>query len=169
MVGAVISEKITCPPGHGTGHFKSGGEMGKIKKGGFYWERELYQSDAFLSLTKNAMKIIIAFLDNRKAIKNNSRKGKRKKYEFSNLDNLKLPYALFEKTYKISRSNIPKALDDLLEKGFLKIIYRGGCCQHDGSRYALSDNYLLWRPGVKPFETRPKRVRKGYQGRNLRK
>ncbi len=47
MVGAVTSEKITCPPGHVTDHFKAGGEMGKIKKGGFYWERELYQSDAF--------------------------------------------------------------------------------------------------------------------------
>jgi len=169
MVGAAISEKITCPPGHVTGHFKSGGEMGKIKKGGFYWERELYQSDAFLSLSKNAMKILIAFLDNRKAIKNNSRKNKRKKYVFSNLDNLKLPYALFEKTYKVSRSNIPKALDDLLAKGFLKIVYRGGCCQHDGSRYALSDNYLLWRPGIKPFEIRHRGNRKGYQGRNLRK
>jgi len=108
-------------------------------------------------------------LDNRKAIKNNSRKNKRKKYVFSNLDNLKLPYALFEKTYKVSRSNIPKALDDLLAKGFLKIVYRGGCCQHDGSRYALSDNYLLWRPGIKPFEIRHRGNRKGYQGRNLRK
>ena len=142
MVGAVFSEKITCPPGHVTGHFKSGGEMANIKKGGFYWERELYQSDAFLSLSKNAMKILIAFLDNRKVNKNNSKKGKRKTYVFTNLENLKLPYALFEKTYKVSRSNIPKALDDLLEKGFLKIVYRGGCCQHDGSRYALSDNYL---------------------------
>ena len=141
----------------------------KYKAGGFYWERELYQSDAFLSLTKNAMKILIAFMDNRKRLKNNSPKGKKKEYVFYNLDNLKLPYALFEKTYKVSRSNIPKALDDLLIKGFLKIVYRGGCCQHDGSRYALSDNYLLWRQGIKPFEIRHRRNRKGYQGRNLRK
>ncbi len=143
--------------------------MANIKKGGFYWGRELYQSAAFLSLNKNAMKILIAFMDNRKVIKNNSPKGKRKKYEFSNLDNLKLPYALFEKTYGVSRSNIPKALDDLLAKGFLKIVYRGGTCRHDGSVYALSDNFLLWKPGAKPFEIRDKGNRKGYQGQNLRK
>ena len=38
----------------------------KIKHGGFYWERELYQSAAFLSLSKNAMKVLIAILDSRK-------------------------------------------------------------------------------------------------------
>lgn len=143
--------------------------MKKYKPGGFYWERELYQSEAFLSLNKNAIKILIAFLDNRRAMKNNSKTGKRKKYVFYNLDNLKLSYALFEKTYKVSRSNIPKAIDDLCAKGFLKIVYRGGSCQHDASIYALSDNFLLWSPGVKPFETRLKGNRKGYQGRNLRK
>jgi len=143
--------------------------MEKIKKGGFYWERELYQSKAFLSLNKNAIKILIAFMDNRKAIENKSKKGKRKKYTFCNLDNLKLPYGLFNKTYKVSLSNIPKALDELLAKGFLKIVYRGGTCQHDASIYALSDNYLLWVPGAKPFETRLKGNRKGYQGQNLRK
>jgi len=143
--------------------------MNKNKPGGFYWERELFQSEAFLSLNKNAIKILIAFMDNRKVRKNNSRKGKRKKYEFTNLNNLKLSYALFEKTYRVSRSNIPKAIDDLCAKGFLKIVYRGGSCQHDASVYALSDNYLLWRPGVKPFETRLKGNRKGYQGPNLRK
>ena len=38
----------------------------KFKRGGFYWERELYQSDAFLSLNKNAIKVLIAVLDSRK-------------------------------------------------------------------------------------------------------
>lgn len=147
----------------------SRGIMRKYKPGGFYWERELYQSKAFLSLNKNAIKILICFLDNRKTGKNNSQKRKPKKPVFINLNNLKLSYALFEKTYKVSRSKIPPALDELLEKGFLKIVYRGGTCQHDASIYALSDNYLLWEPGVKPFETRLKGNRKGYQGRNLRK
>ena len=36
-----------------------------IKHGGTFIERELYQSDAFLSLGKNAMKVLIALLDNR--------------------------------------------------------------------------------------------------------
>jgi hypothetical protein len=40
--------------------------MKKVKKGGIYIDRELYQSDAFLSLKKNAMKVLIALLDNRK-------------------------------------------------------------------------------------------------------
>lgn len=142
----------------------------KYKAGGFYWERELYQSDAFLSLSKNAMKILIALMDNRKQENNRqakTKKGIKRKPKFVNLNSLEIPYGLLVKTYKMSRGTIPRAFDELLAKGFLKISYHGGCFKHDKNKYALSDNYLLWRPGTTPFEIRPKRERRGYQGRGL--
>jgi len=143
----------------------------KYKAGGFYWERELYQSEAFLSLKKNSMKVLIALLDSRQREKPSearTKKGKKRKPKFVNLDCLEVPYGTLEKVYKIPGRRIPDAIDELLAKGFIQITYRGGAMKHDKSKYALVDNYLLWHPGSAPLATRPKRERRGYQGRNLR-
>lgn len=144
--------------------------MAKYKKGGFFCERELYQSEAFLSLNKNAIKVLIALLDNRMRESQSQakdKKGNKRKAKFINLDRLKIPYGTLEKVYKINRSSIPKAIDELLAKGFIKISYHGGACKHDMSTYAWSDNYLFWSLHTAPFETRPKREKHGYQGRKI--
>ena len=144
--------------------------MGKSKSGGIYIERELYQSDAFLSLGKNAMKVLIAILDNRKRESKKfakDKKGNRREPQFINLDSLEIPYGTLEKVYRINRSSIPAAIDELLAKGFISLAYHGGACKHDKNKYALSDNYLLWRKGAAPFEIRPKREKHGYQGRRI--
>lgn len=140
----------------------------KYKPGGIYIERDLYQSEAFLSLGKNAIKILFALLDNRiREPAARDKKGSKRKPRFINLDRLVIPYGMLEKKYKISRSNIPAAIDELLAKGFIKISYHGGACKHDQSKYALSNNYSFWTPHTEPFEIRPKRERHGYQGRKL--
>ena len=144
--------------------------MKRYKAGGFYWERELYQSDAFLSLGKNSIRVLIALLDNRQREtpkQAKDRKGRKRKQQFINLDRLEIPYGTLEKVYKINRSSIPSAIDELLAKGFIKISHHGGRYKHDKSKYEWSNNYLLWRPGTQPFETRPKREKHGYQGRSL--
>ncbi len=142
----------------------------KYKPGGFYWGRELYQSDAFLSMGKNSRMVVIALLDNRQREKPSEakdRKGNKRKPIFTNLDCLEVPYGTLEKVYKINRSSIPSAFDELLAKGFIKISYHGGACKHDKNKYALSDDYLLWTPESAPFEVRPKREKHGYQGRRI--
>ena len=144
--------------------------MKKYKPGGFFVERELYQSEAFLSLGKNAIKALIALLDNRQRETQGqarTKKGNKRKPRFINLDRLEIPYNTLEKVYKINRSSIPGAIDQLLTKGFIKISHHGGACKHDKTRYAWSDNYLLWTQQTAPFETRAKRIRRGYQGRRL--
>jgi len=128
----------------------------KYKAGGFYWERELYQSDAFLSLGKNSIKVLIALLDNRQREKPSDakdKKGNKRKPKFINLDRLEVPYGTLEKVYIINRSSIPAAFDELLAKGFIKISYHGGAYKHDKNKYA--------------FEVRPKREKHGYQGRRI--
>ncbi len=142
----------------------------KYKHGGFYWERDLYQSDAFSSLGKNSIKVLIALLDNRQREKSSmakDKKGNKRKPQFINLDRLEIPYGTLEKVYKINRSSIPRAIDELLAKGFIEISYHGGACRHDKSQYALSDKYLLWTAGASPFATRQRREKHGYQGRRL--
>jgi len=121
----------------------------KYKAGGFYWERELYQSEAFLSLGKNSIKVLIALMDNRQREKPSEakdKKGRKRKPKFINLDRLEVPYGTLEKVYKINRSSIPSAFDELLAKGFIKISYHGGAYKHDKNKYAWSDDYLLWTP-----------------------
>jgi hypothetical protein len=140
----------------------------KYKPGGFYWERELYQSDAFLSLNKNAMKVLIAILDSRQRESKDQakdKKGRQRKPKFINLDRLIVPYGLIEKIYHVPHGRIPPAFDELFAKGFLKIVYHGGRSKHDTNRYAWSDNYLLWTPNTAPFEVRPRREKHGYQGK----
>ncbi len=144
--------------------------MKKVKKGGIFIERELYQSEAFLSLNKNAIKILLALLNNRKREPQREakdKKGRKRKPRFINLDCLEIPYGTLEKVYKINRSSIPNAIDELLAKGFIKISYHGGACKHDKSKYEWSDNYLFWTPHTAPFEIRPRRERHGYQGKRI--
>jgi len=143
----------------------------KIKKGGIFFERELYQSKAFLALNKNAMKFVIALLDARKREPQHQakdKKGRKQKPKFINLHCLELTYGVLEKVYGIPRSSIPRAISDAMEKGFCTINYRGGSCRHDKTQYAWSDNYVLWGPDTKPFATRLKEVEhRGYQGKML--
>jgi hypothetical protein len=84
----------------------------KAKAGGTFIEREAYQSRAFNSLSKNGMKVMIAFWDQRIF-----KKIKGKKSQCINADHLKLPYGLLQRTYGIPRGRIPKAIDELLANG----------------------------------------------------
>jgi hypothetical protein len=138
----------------------------KPKSGGFFFEREKYQSPAFLSLTKNAMKALIALLDGRD-MKNVSPKGQKKNFKCMNPDNLRLPYGLLEKTYRIPRGKIPGAIDELMAKGFMERRHAGGEKKHDMATYALSEKWRFWVPGGKPFQVRGPRENHGYQGRLL--
>ena len=92
----------------------------KYKHGGFYWERDLYQSDAYTSLGKNSMLVLIALLDNRQREKPGrakDKKGNKRIPQFINLDRLEIPYGTLEKVYKINRSSIPGSIDELLGNG----------------------------------------------------
>jgi hypothetical protein len=116
--------------------------------------------------------VLIALLDERireTPGQAKDKKGRKRKPKFVNLDCLEVPYGTLEKVYKIPERRISGAIDELLSKGFIRITHHGGNIKHDKSKYALVDDYLLWRPGSAPFAIRPKRERRGYQGRNLKK
>jgi len=51
--------------------------MKKLKKGGFYWKRNVFQSEIFLSLTRNSIKILNVLFDAR--IRENQSQVKDKK------------------------------------------------------------------------------------------
>ena len=142
--------------------------MAKYKNGGIFIERELYLSEAFNSLGKVALRVLIAFLDKR--VRENSgkardKKGNKRKPKFNNLDKIYLTYGELEKKYWILPQSATRAIDELLAKGFIEIKHKGGAYKHDKTRYALVNKWMLWRKGNSPFSERKKdAVHRGYQG-----
>jgi hypothetical protein len=142
----------------------------KAKYGWMKFEREMYQHPTFLSLGKNAFKALIAFLDARRFEKlpdKMSRIKRRGKPVCVNEDNLRIPYGLLEKTYRIPRGRIPAAIDELMTKGFIERKYAGGAAKHDMAIYALSEKWRLPGSEKAPYQARKLRQHHGYQGRPL--
>ena len=141
----------------------------KHSNGGIYIERYLYQSKAFLSLGRNAIKLLFALWDVRirepkKMAKD--RKGVSRKPGYINLDRLEAPYPTLIKKYYMNNQGITNAIDELLAKGFIKISHNGGMGEHDKSRYELTEDYLQWNPG-NIFNRRERDIRRGFQGQCL--
>ncbi len=105
-------------------------EAGKCSEG-FYFERDLYRSPAFLSLGKNSVKALIAFLD---TIPGNGG------------GELSIPHNFLEDIYKIPRSGISRAIGELQQKKFLKLVHHGGRGKGDRNFYCLSEDYKFWTP-----------------------
>jgi hypothetical protein len=96
---------------------------------GIYLESELYRSDAFLSLGKNSIKVFIAFLE---ALSNNGSKE------------LSISFSDLEEVCKTCRSSISGAVSELQNKGFIRIIHKGGSGKGDRNLYSLSGDYKNW-------------------------
>lgn len=139
------------------------------KKGGFFWDRELYQSPAFLNLHKNAIIMLVALMDVRvreSSSQAKDKKGNRRKPEFVNLSRLEMPYTTLQKKYGMHQHGIVRAIDKLLANGFIKIPHYGGLGEHDKTKYALIDDYLKWEPGT-VLRKRIRDIRIGYQKKYL--
>lgn len=140
----------------------------KQNSGGIYFERKMYQSKAFCSLTKNGMKFLFAVLDQRQrnpAFKKSVKKGFRAE-RFVDLDKIEVPYETAHKKYGIPVTKVSTAIDDCMAKGFIDITHQGGKGEHDKSTYALLEDYLTWEPG-QVIRKRPKDARRGYRGKRL--
>ena len=120
-------------------------------KPGTWIEREMAMSRAFLHLRGFAPQLLILFLSKRHI--------KRTTKECTNLSDLTMTYAELENIHNrgfmghalpkdgISRPRIIRALDELLAKGFIEIVRRGGAYKQDKSVYGLTEGWRTWRPG----------------------
>jgi len=127
---------------------------------GTWFEREMFESKAYLSLRGFAPQLLVLFLSKRQ-FKNHGRKGKEKKI-CVNCDSLRFTFIEAKKKFGITISRFIRAIDELLAKGFITIIHQGGGYKQDQSIYALSDKWMLWQPNI-VFETRKKEsVQRGF-------
>ena len=127
---------------------------------GTWIEREMFESEAYLSLTGFAPQLLILILAKRQ-FRTEGRKGKQKRV-CVNCDSLNVTYVEFKRKYGITQPKMLRARDQLLKKGFLSTVHPGGMYRQDKAVYALSTNWVRWVPGM-VFETRKKEcVERGF-------
>lgn len=168
-VGAGIGTPVKrwcCHPFSITDQIQHKGTMKERKEpsGGIYFERKVFRSTAYISLSKNARMVLLAMLDARQtnpAFKKKVRKGFRAE-RYIDLDKISMTYKQLTRDYGIPSQSIPRALDDLLARGFIEIKHRGGAGEHDKSIYALIEDYHRWESG-KVFRQRPIGAHRGFQ------
>lgn len=160
--------------------------MAKFKKGkaksGTWFSAEMANSQAFWALSGTASAMLMRFLMFRDIGKN---------HICTNCDDLTMTYksleglfgdqivpgedgkrqyddngVLITKPMGIARSTIMRGFDDLLAKGFIKVIFRGGKIEHDKNIYGLVEDWKFWEKG-KVFRVREKGNASGYN--SLRK
>lgn len=133
--------------------------MSKHKfRAGTWIEREMFESKAYLSLTGFAPQLLVLFLSKRQFL-NHGRKGKERRV-CTNKNNITMTYIELKEKYNATKPRAIRAIDQLLEKGFICIVNPGGGYKQDKAIYSLSDNWILWHKGS-VFERREKKYR-GY-------
>jgi hypothetical protein len=148
--------------------------MRAIDKNGFgkgtFVETDMFLSKAFITLGKRgtapvtswaSQSILMMLLGKRSMRKTTDKKGSNKQYRPVNGNELSLTYKELE-SRGINQKSATRGFDELLAKGFITIVDKGGCFEKHKAVYGLSNKYNLWRPGT-VFETRKRDVHRGYQ------
>ena len=105
-------------------------------------ESGLVSSKAFLCLTGAATHIYLLFLK-RRQMKKSGRKGK-ERWVISNNGEIVFPYAEAKEKFGITPPRFQRALDQLVEHGFIDIVHSGGGMVKDISKYSISERWLSY-------------------------
>ena len=103
-------------------------------------DADLVLSRAFLNLTGAAPHVYLLFLRRRRLVKL-GRTGK-ERWVIGNNGEIVFPYAEAENKFGITRPRFQRALDQLVEHGFIDIVHPGGGMTKDISKYSISDRWL---------------------------
>ena len=100
-------------------------------------EKDVLRSKAFKQLPGTAIQVLMWFYLKRR-LKNIGRRGK-EKWIITNNGEIIFSYAEAEKKYELTRSRFSRALDELIDKGFIDIAHHGGGMMGDCTLYSISD------------------------------
>jgi hypothetical protein len=96
-----------------------------MAKGAFI-PKEILESKAYLALQGIASQVLGLFMLKRQFEKIPGAKREKNKKKCVNGGSLSLTYVEAEDKYGITQPRLTRAIDELLEKGFLTCTYRGG-------------------------------------------
>ena len=103
-------------------------------RGGFYYNNELYYSNAYRSLTKSARDLLHDFINELRWTIN---KKKRVYMNNSNSGGVSFTEIQFKERHGYVSATYLKARNQLIEVGFIKHNYRGGMSRGDCARYRI--------------------------------
>ena len=120
-------------------------------------DADLVTSKVFLKLKGVAPKVFLLFLRRRKMTKV-GKKGK-EKWVISNNGEIVFPYAEAKEKFGITPPRFQRALDQLVEHGFIDIVHSGGGMLRDISKYAISTRWMDYGTSKFIEKQRPKDTR----------
>ena len=100
-------------------------------------EREMILSSAFHKLNGRAMEVLLLFLYRRQW----SRPSQKGKWYTTNNGEIVFPYKEAKKRFKIPKSSFARAIDSLIEYGFIDIAHLGGGLIGDCTKYSISNRW----------------------------
>ncbi|MFC1526768.1 hypothetical protein ACFL6X_08180 [Candidatus Latescibacterota bacterium] len=116
-------------------------------------EQDLVTSPAFTTLTGKSIHVLLNFMGKRQMKKLSH--PRRNEWTITNNGYITYSYAEAEKQ-GIARSSFMRALDQLVEYGFLDVAVPGTGLYRSKSRYALSDRWKLWGTDQYQEASRPR-------------
>ena len=130
---------------------------------GTWIEREMLVSAAYNALTGWAPQLLCHFLHKRR-FETQGRKGKETRI-CTNRDSITFTYIEAEKSYGITSKRFARAIDELLEKGFVTVVSPGGAYKRDKSIFGISDKWLLWRKGTVFEQRKRENISRGFRNK----
>ena len=101
-----------------------------------YVDRRMHRSPAFRKMTASSIFILLEFYSRRQVAK-----IPRRGYQISNNGEILFTYAEAQNKFGISRSTFRRAIDQLVNLGFIDIAHHGGGMMKDSSQYGISERW----------------------------
>ena len=126
---------------------------------GMFIPRRMHRNPAFRKLNASSIFVLFEFLYRRKVKQVPTKVGRGKEWIISNNGEIFFTYDEAKNNFGIPRSTFRRAIDQLVDLGFIDITHHGGGMMKDASKYAISERWEEY--GKKEFLkiTRPKDTR----------
>ena len=140
-------------------------KFGQRKSGDMYFPKGLVNSPAFWVLTATAIRVYMVFRSKivvKEFKGSKSKRDKKGKYTFPNIDELQFTYREAKEKYGISSGAFRRAIELLVKVGLIDITHAGNGIQRDVSLYAISDRWEKF--GTDEFVVKKRQKRTQHYG-----
>jgi len=118
-------------------------------------ELKMVYSAAYQDLNAPTLKVLSYLLLQLKWV-DTARSRSKANWQIANKDQIELLYSTFTKApFKMNKPTIVRAIDSLLQHGFVKIKDQGGRCRGHKTIYEYSEKWVEWSAGKIMFTRQP--------------
>ena len=108
---------------------------------GMFIPRRMHRNPAFRKLNASSIFVLFEFLYRRQVTQVPTKEGRGKEWIISNNGEIFFPYDEAKNNFGIPRSTFRRAIDQLVDLGFIDITHHGGGMMKDASKYAISERW----------------------------